>query len=154
MVVVVVVVVLHLHRVNKGWQLFFFFRRLKFDEESIGDGLKAQKILLFPLCVFSGAVATALNYNDVKFHVCSFFTVSKIQFDEFKTMSIYTVLRVFCTSTVPLFDQALNAGRIFCVLFPSSLYVFTTVPDSSSTSVNLLMVKIKCHEALCHLAPI
>ena len=41
----------------------FFFLRLKFDEESIGDGLKAQKILLFPLCVFSGAVATALIYE-------------------------------------------------------------------------------------------
>ena len=55
MVVVVVVVVLHLHRVNKGWQLFFsFFSRLKFDEESIGDGLKAQKILLFPLGSFLG----------------------------------------------------------------------------------------------------
>ena len=55
-VVVVVVVVLHLHRVNKGWQLFFFFffLRLKFDEESIGDGLKAQKILLFPLGSFLG----------------------------------------------------------------------------------------------------
>ena len=65
-VVVVVVVVLHLHRVNKGWQLFFifFFLRLKLDEESLGDGLKAQKILLFPFCVFSGAVATALiTYN-------------------------------------------------------------------------------------------
>ena len=52
-VVVVVVVVLHLHRVNKGWQLFFFLR-LKFDEELIGDGLKAQKILLFPLLSFLG----------------------------------------------------------------------------------------------------
>ena len=49
---VVVVVVLHLHRVNKGWQLFFFFLTLKFDEKSIGDGLKAQKILLFPLVSF------------------------------------------------------------------------------------------------------
>ena len=54
-VVVVVVVVLHLHRVNKGWQLFFSLSlRLKFDEESIGDGLEAQKILLFPLGSFLG----------------------------------------------------------------------------------------------------
>ena len=55
-VVVVVVLVLHLQRVNKGWQLFvffvfflFFFLTVKFDEESIGDGIEAQKILLFPL---------------------------------------------------------------------------------------------------------
>ena len=49
-----VVVVLHLHRVNKGWQLFFVFLRVIFDEESIGDGLEAQKILLFPLVSFLG----------------------------------------------------------------------------------------------------
>ena len=51
-VVVVVVVVLHLHRVNKGWQLFF--SKGNFDEESIGDGLEAQKILIFPLGSFLG----------------------------------------------------------------------------------------------------
>ena len=52
-----VVVVLHLHRVNKGWQLFFFFffflqilvLRVNFDEESNGDGLEAQKIFLLVL---------------------------------------------------------------------------------------------------------
>ena len=53
MVMVVGAVVLNLHRVNKGGQLFFFLR-LKFDEESIGDGLKAQKIVLFPLVSFLG----------------------------------------------------------------------------------------------------
>ena len=40
---------------------FFFFLRVKFDEESIGDDLEAQKILLFYFGVFSGAVATALK---------------------------------------------------------------------------------------------
>ena len=49
--VVVVVIVLHLHCVNKGWLLLFVVR-VKFDEESIGDGLS--------VVVFSGAVATAL----------------------------------------------------------------------------------------------
>ena len=51
-------VVLHLHRVNKGWQLFFFFfyfflqilvLRVNLDEESNGDGLEAQKIFLLVL---------------------------------------------------------------------------------------------------------
>ena len=56
----VVVVVLHLHRVNKGWQLFFFLSESNFDEESIGDGLEAQKNFTFSVGVFSGAVATAL----------------------------------------------------------------------------------------------
>ena len=45
-VVVVMVVVLHLHSVNKGWQLFLV-QRANFDKESIGDDLEAQKILLF-----------------------------------------------------------------------------------------------------------
>ena len=77
--VVVFVVGLHLHCVNKGWQLFSFFSlKVNFDEESIGDGFEAQKILIFltiyqirfarrylkvrekSVGVFSGAVATAL----------------------------------------------------------------------------------------------
>ena len=53
-VVVVVFVVLHLHRVNKGGNFFIFFLRVIFDEESIGDGLEAQKILLIPLLSFLG----------------------------------------------------------------------------------------------------
>ena len=36
---------------NKGSKKFEI---LKFDEESIGDGLEAQKILLFPLGSFLG----------------------------------------------------------------------------------------------------
>ena len=36
--------------------------RVKFDEESIGDGLEAQKILFFSAGVFSRAFATALTF--------------------------------------------------------------------------------------------
>ena len=44
----IAVVGLYLHCVNKGWRLFFlfsFFVGINFDEESISDGLEAQKIL-------------------------------------------------------------------------------------------------------------
>ena len=48
LVVVAVVVELHLHCVYKGWQLFSsLFLVADFDEESFGEGLQAQKILLF-----------------------------------------------------------------------------------------------------------
>ena len=55
--VVVVVVVLHLHRVNKGWQLFFSLR-VKFDEDRLVN--RSSENFTFSARVFSWAVATAL----------------------------------------------------------------------------------------------